>query len=76
MKLEVINEQVERTYSNGKKKERLTSIQFSIVDDDGAVIGDASVGDSYVNMNLNNMSGFDSIDEGVSKLRSIFGIEK
>lgn len=76
MKLEVINEQVERTYSNGKKKERLTSIQFSIVDDDGAVIGDASVGDSYVNMNLNNMSGFDSIDEGVSKLSSIFGIEK
>ena len=76
MNLIVVNEQVERTYPNGKQKERVTSIQFNLVDDDGAVIGDATVGDSYVNMNLNNMSGFNSLDEGVSKLKSIFNIEE
>ena len=57
----------------GNDTTRIDSVQYNIVDADGATVGSATVGNGYANANL-NFSGFSGIEEGEAKLADILGI--
>lgn len=74
MELKKQSENINRSYNaEGEMTERIDSVQYEIVDDNGNSVGNASIGNGYANANL-NISGFSSIAEGEAKLAAMFGI--
>lgn len=75
MKLKKTSENIQRTYAaDGTPTERIESINYSILDEDGVNIGNANIGNGYANANV-NFSGFATIAEGEQRLAALFGIE-
>ena len=75
MKLKKTSENIQRSYAaDGKPTERIESVNFTILDEDGASIGSANIGNGYANVNV-NVSGFSTIAEGEQRLASLLGTE-
>lgn len=76
MKLVITNQQWTRTFSaeGVESGNRLDSVQYNLVDDDNNVIGNATVYATNANVNIYGLGGFNTIDEGVEKLKGIFNI--
>ncbi|MBD5237380.1 MAG: hypothetical protein HDS62_07615 [Bacteroidales bacterium] len=76
MELKKINENVTRTFdAEGEATERVENISYEVRDNGGTVIGNASVGNGYANLNV-NLYGMDSIEEGETALKELLGVEK
>ena len=76
MELKKINENVTRTFdAEGKATERVDNLIYEVRDNAGTVIGNASVGNGYANLNV-NLYGMDSIEEGETALKELLGVEK
>ena len=76
MELKKINESVTRTYdAEENPTELIENISYEVRDNGGTVIGNASVGNGYVNLNI-NLYGMNSHEEGETALKELLGIEK
>ena len=74
MKLEWTGETVKRVPGeNGEKVEVIESIRFNVLDNDGNSLGNAKVDLGNANLNI-NVYGFNSVEEGVAKLKEAVGI--
>lgn len=58
--------------AEGATTDRVTDINYQILDNEGNVIGNANIGNGYANANF-NFSGFSTIEEGEEKLKGLFG---
>ena len=68
------NETFTRTYNEaGEAAERKDTAQFRLIDPDGQPIGEAHINTSSANINI-NISGFNTIDEGLEKIKTLFGV--
>lgn len=76
MKLVKENETWSRSFGpNGSESsEQLTGRQFLVVDNDGRVVGNATVNQTNAYVNIHNLSGFSTVEEGEAKLKELFGI--
>ena len=76
MKLVKENETWSRSFGpNGSESsEQLTGRQFLVVDNDGRVVGNATVNQTNAYVNIHSLTGFTSIEEGEAKLKELFGI--
>lgn len=74
MNIKKTSENVNRSYDNsGQMTDRLDSVQYSVTDDNGMVIGDATVWNSTLSVNY-SLSGFDNIAAGEAKLKEALGV--
>lgn len=75
MRLRKTSESVNRSFSaEGESSERIDSISYEILDNDGNVVGNANIGNGYGNASI-NIGGFSSLAEGEDRLREAFGME-
>ncbi|MDE6649298.1 MAG: hypothetical protein K2K45_05150 [Muribaculaceae bacterium] len=75
MELKKTSENWSRTFDeSGNETNTLENAQFNVLDDNGAVIGNANVGNGYANVNIHNIGSFNGVTEGVVKLNEILGI--
>ena len=72
MKLVKTNENVNRTFVDGKAKDEVTGITYAIMDGDKA-IGKASVTPYNYNININGDGG--SIEANEKAVKALLGIE-
>lgn len=74
MNFEKTNESWDRTFVEGHAADNvLKSVSFNVKNADGEVIGEAHVNNSQARLNL-NIYGFNSVEEGVAKLKETVGI--
>lgn len=75
MDLQWINDNVDRSLGeDGQKVERINNSQYQIKDSQGTVLGTARLYENHAEVNMMNIRGFNGFNEGIAKLREIFGI--
>lgn len=77
MEVKKTNESVNRQFdAAGNSEDNITSVRYEINDDDGQRIGEATVYPTHMIINIPDVYGFNSIDEGVDRLKSFFGVSE
>ena len=84
MKLVKTNERWDRPFENGQEgASKLESVQFNVTDNEGNIIGNASVRNKDGSVNINfpdggyvnvNVNDYSTIEKGVEMLKSVMGI--
>lgn len=72
MQLKKQSESVSRTFAkDGSAKERIETVQYEVTDNDGNLIGGASVYSGGASVSV-SLSGFATIEEGVERVEALF----
>lgn len=75
MELKKTNEKWDRTFNeNGEETNTLESVQLNVLDDNDNIIGNASVGNGYANVNIYNIGSFNGVTEGLTKLKELLNV--
>lgn len=75
MELKKTNESIVRTFADAENAtESIQSVQYEILNAEGATIGNAYVYPNSASLNI-SLSGFNGIDEGAAKIAAIFAPE-
>lgn len=75
MKIKKTSESIDRQYdAAGQATDRVGSANYTITDDDGVNIGNASIWSASANVNI-AVSGFSTIEEGEEKIKAMLSIQ-
>lgn len=71
MEIKKSNETINRSYVNDAPTDVVENVQYNVLDENGNVIGNATVWNGSANVNF-SLSGFVGVSEGESKLNALF----
>ena len=75
MELKKTSENINRQFDeNGNAIDRIDSVNFEVVDSEGVIIGRSTVYQGRIRIDMPEVYGTNTIEEGVERLKSIFGI--
>ena len=75
MELRKTSENINRQFDeNGNAIDRIDSVNFEVVDGDGVILGRSTVYQGRIRIDMPEVYGTNTIEEGVERLKSIFGI--
>lgn len=75
MELKKTNDRINRSYDEeGQGTDCVESANFNIVDADGNIVGNANISNGYGNANI-SINGFNTIEDGVAKLKDLLNIQ-
>ncbi len=77
MELKKTSECIRRAYQNGEQNDYVESAEYQINGSDGSVLGCCTIqAHGNIQMRMNEIYGFNGIEDGEAKLRVIFGIDE
>lgn len=71
MEIKKSNETINRSYVNETPTDVVENVQYNVLDENGNVIGNATVWNGSANVNF-SLSGFNSVSDGETKLNALF----
>lgn len=71
MEIKKESENVRRSFAGETQSETIESVQYNVLDDNGNVVGNATVWNGSANVNF-SLSGFNSVAEGAARVEALF----
>lgn len=71
MEIKKSNETINRSYVNETPTDVVENVQYNVLDENGNVIGNATVWNGSANVNF-SLSGFNNVSDGETKLNALF----